>query len=279
MSSPVDTPPPPLVLIGDDAPDETTGLLQANQSSSSSQREENRCISSPLDVILPLTSCFIVPERRHVVQLYFGRYHSTITQPGCYLRFALGLEQRHVSTRLKTFEMHNTKIVDSTGSPVIISGIVTYEIADARRAAIDVNDADKFVADTAPAILKRVVSQFPYESNDPNVPSLRSETTTVAIRMQIALQRRVSVSGVRIDAFNINELSYAPEIAQAMLRRQQAHALIDARKAIVQGAKDIARDAISDISPDLSAEQKATLIGNLLLVLIGEKEVTPTLQL
>lgn len=271
--------PPPAASMEDDDASEMMALLRPNQSSSNTQTEGNLCISSPFDLILPLATCFIVPERRHVVQLYFGRYYETITEPGFYMRFACGLQRREVSTRLTTFEMQNTKILDSAGSPVVISGIVAYEVSDARRAAVDVSDPDKFVRDTAPAILKRVVSHFPYESDDPAVPSLRSETAAVALRMRDELQRRVMVAGVRIDSFSINELSYAPEIAQAMLRRQQAQALIDARKTIVKGAKEIATDAISDIADDLAVEQKATLVGNLLLVLIGEKEVTPTLQL
>lgn len=243
-----------------------------------SQREDNVfCLSTPYDILFPCNNCFVVPERAHFVELRFGHYHGTITKPGCYCRSSFAVELRRVGTDLITYDLQNTKVLDSSGSPIVISGIVTYEVVDARKAAIDVNDPHRFVRDQAPAILKRVVSQFPYESDDPNVACLRTETTAVADQMRDALQQRVAVAGVRIETFSINELSYAPEIAQAMLKRQQANALIAARRAIVRGAKEIADDAISNLPSDLPPEQKATLYSNLLIVLVGDKEVTPTL--
>lgn len=254
-------------------------LTEANQSAVSEQREDNIfCLSTPFDVLIPCNSCFIVPERSHVVELFFGRYHGTITKPGCYCRSSCALELRRVGTELITFDLQNTKVLDITGSPIIVSGIVTYEIVNARRAAIDVNDAHRFVQDQSPAVLKRVVSQFPYESNDPSVPCLRSETVTVARRMKDALQQQVAVAGIRIESFSINELSYAPEIAQAMLRRQQAEALVAARRAIVRGAREIAYDAIQNLPGDVSSEQRVNLFNNLLVVLVGDKDVTPTLS-
>jgi regulator of protease activity HflC (stomatin/prohibitin superfamily) len=116
-----------------------------------------------------------------------------------------------------------------TCSPLIVSGIVTYEIIDSRRAAIDVPSAHTYVSTQAPAVLKRVISQFPYDSDNPDVPCLRKEPLAVSALMKDSLQDRVRIAGVRIESFAINELSYAPEIAHSMLRRQQAGALIEAR--------------------------------------------------
>lgn len=258
---------------------ETTLLLDGTNDANQSELKDNTCFSTPFDFILPLNRCFVVPERNSVVQLYFGRYYGTIDQPGCYCRTNIGLQTRQIGTHLKTFEMNNVKILDSLGSPVILSAIITYRIMNAKRACIDVCDPDTFVKDQAPAVLKRVVSLFPYESNESSTPTLRAEPDIVAARMRDDLQRRVQIAGVQIHAFNINELSYAPEIAHAMLKRQQAHALIDARKAIVQGAKEIAQHVTEDISDHMTPEQKSKLLGNILLVLIGEKEVLPTLQM
>lgn len=213
-----------------------------------------------------------------MVQLYFGGYHGTITRPGCYCRSAFAIELRRVATDLITYDLPNTKVLDARGSPIVISGIITYEIVDARKAAIDVADPHRYVRDQAPAILKRVVSQFPYESTDPHESSLRSETVDVANRMRDALQSRVTVAGIRIENFSINELSYAPEIAQTMLKRQQAEALIAARKAIVKGAKEIAMEAVQDVGNSMTDSQKGSLLSNLLVVLVGEKDVTPTFQ-
>lgn len=238
------------------------------------------CMSTPIDWLFPFLSCVILPEKREIVQLFFGKYHGTITEPGCYCRTIIGMEMRPVGTDLNTFDMSNTKVLDARGNPVVISGIVTYFIDDARKAAIDVRDPHRFVHDQAPAVLKRVVSNFPYESNDDNVPSLRSETAVVSDRMRDELQAKCSVAGVKILTFSINELSYAPEIAQAMLKRQQAEALVQAREAIVRGAKHIAMDAVQDMGTELqlSQEKKAELLGNLLIVLVGDKDVMPTLQ-
>lgn len=244
------------------------------------QKHDNSLIcSTPLDVLLPCNTCFILPERQNMVQLFFGNYHGTITQPGCYCRTAIGMELRRVATDLITIDMSNTKVLDVRGSPVIVSGIVTYQIVDARKAAIDVSDPHRYVRDQSPAILKRVVSQFPYESVTESEPSLRTETSVVAERMREALQQKCAVAGVYIHSFSINELSYAPEVAQAMLKRQQAEALIQARQQIVKGARDIAREAVDDIGTNMSDSQKATLLSNLLVVLVGDKDVTPTVQL
>ncbi|PXF47048.1 hypothetical protein BWQ96_03125 [Gracilariopsis chorda] len=242
--------------------------------------DNNMCMSTPIDWIFPFLSCFILPEKREIVQLFFGKYHGTITEPGCYCRTIIGMEMRHINTDLITFDMANTKVLDARGNPVVISGIVTYFIDDARKAAIDVRDPHRFVHDQAPAVLKRVVSNFPYESDDDSIPSLRSETAIVSDRMRDELQAKCAVAGVNIVTFSINELSYAPEIAQAMLKRQQAEALVQAREAIVRGAKHIAMDAVQDMGTELqlSQEKKAELLGNLLIVLVGDKDVVPTLQ-
>lgn len=219
-----------------------------------------------------------MPERTNFVELYFGSYHGTITKPGCYCRSAIAIELRRVATDIVTYDLQNTKVLDSRGSPVVISGIITYEVVDARAAAIDVADPHRYVRDQAPAILKRIVSMYPYESEIPGVPSLRTETNEIATRMRDTLQARCAVAGVRIESFSVNELSYAPEIASTMLKRQQAEALISARKAIVTGAKVIAKEAVDDIGEDMTKEQKASLLSNLLVVLVGDKDVTPTLQ-
>lgn len=243
------------------------------------QREDNVfCLSTPWDVCVPCNACFVVPERANYVQLQFGKYHGTITEPGCYCRSSFAVELRRVGTDIVTYDLPNTKVLDATGSPIVISGIITYAVTDARAAAIDVNDPHRFVRDQAPAVLKRVVSQFPYESQDPNEASLRTETSVVSSQMKEALQIVVAPAGVTIDRFSINELSYAPEIAQAMLKRQQADALVNARRAIVKGASEIAEEAMANLPDGITPEQRTALYSNLLVVLVGDKDVTPTLQ-
>lgn len=180
---------------------------------------------------------------------------------------------------LISFDLENTKVLDARGSPIVISGIVTYSVADARAAAIDVSDPHHFVRDQAPAVLKRVVAMFPYESQDPRIPSLRAETVEIATRMRDALQARCAVAGVHIESFSVNELSYAPEIASTMLKRQQAEALVEARKKIVEGAKEIAKEVLQDVGQEMNREERTRMLSDLLVVLVGDKDVTPTLQL
>lgn len=183
-----------------------------------------------LDYLCCLNSCFILPERTSMVQLFFGNYNGTITEPGCYCRNSCFVELRKVSTATISVDLPNVKVADSRGNPLMVSGVVTYEVQNSRRAAIDVADPFHYVANQAPAVLKRVISQFPYQSASPDEPCLRTETHVVSAMMRDALQNRCNIAGIRIESFAINELSYAPEIAQSMLKRQQADALIDARQ-------------------------------------------------
>jgi hypothetical protein len=159
-------------------------------------------------------------------------------------RLQMLMEGKHVSTlpfwTCFGIFMHFSKSADNfltrptTHSPLLVSGIVTYEITDSRRAAIDVPDAHNYVLTQAPAVLKRVISQFPYDSETSDVACLRREPQVVSALMMETLQDRVRVAGVRIESFAINELSYAPEIAHSMLKRQQAGALIEARQVCLQ---------------------------------------------
>ncbi|PXF47049.1 hypothetical protein BWQ96_03126 [Gracilariopsis chorda] len=278
MSAPQDTAPraPPSAVM-----DNITNSPGRSTVNSNGEREDNVIfLSTPLDFFFPCNSCFIVPEKRSVVELFFGNYHGTISEPGFYCRSQIGMELRWLNTDLVTYDMKHTKVIDARGNPVIISGIVTYHIENGRRAAIDVSNPHNFVRDQAPAVLKRIVSKYPYESDSYEVASLRTETAEISNQMRDELQTRCAVAGVRILSFNINELSYAPEIAQAMLKRQQAEALISARRAIVQGAKQIALDTVKEMGEEtqMPLEKKVDLLSNLLIILVSEKEVMPTLQ-
>ncbi|GAB0490329.1 hypothetical protein MMPV_001563 [Pyropia vietnamensis] len=241
------------------------------------------CSSYGMDFIIPLTSCFIVSEREAVVNLFCGHYYGTITSPGFYLRNWVCVEGRRISTAIQSLDIANVKTADANGNPLLVSGIVSWAVVDARRAALDVADPRRFVADQAPAVLKRVVSQYPYEAEavqgEEDVPTLRTETEVVATRMRNLLQERVDVAGVRILSFQLNELSYAPEIAQAMLRRQQADALVAARAKVVSGAVGIARDAVaSDALNGMSDAERARTVRDLLIVLVGDREAMPTVS-
>lgn len=252
-----------------------------NTPSSVDKVDNAMCSSYGMDFILPLTCCFVVSERQAVVNLFCGHYYGTITRPGLYFRNWVCVEGRRISTAIQSLDIANVKTADANGNPLLVSGIVSWAVVDARRAALDVAEPKRFVADQAPAVLKRVVSQYPYEAEvvpgGEDVPTLRTETEVVAARMRNLLQERVDVAGVRILSFQLNELSYAPEIAQAMLKRQQADALVAARAKVVAGVVGIARDAVaSEALSAMNDAERARTVRDLLIVLVGEREAMPT---
>lgn len=172
-------------------------------------------------------------------------------------------------------------MIDSRGSPLICSGIVSYKIVDARSAIIRVANLHKYIGDIAPAMLKGVLNKYPFESraSEAEDMSLRGNIDEVGVMMREALQSRVQLAGVRIESFQIDELSYAPEVAQVMLKKQQAEALIDARRSVVEGAKEIALNTVGDLSDHVSEGDRSRLLANLLVVLVGQQEVQPTLTI
>jgi len=148
------------------------------------------------------------------------------------------------------------------------------------KSALDVEHPISFISTQATAVLKRVVSKYPYESDDG--VSLQHETEQISKELVRLLQRQVNVSGARIVSFQLNEISYAPEISQGMLRKQQASALVASRRTIVKGAVDIAHGAISQLETkgiSMSNDEKARIVGNLLVVICSDKEATPTVSL
>jgi regulator of protease activity HflC (stomatin/prohibitin superfamily) len=164
---------------------------------------------------------------------------------------------------------------------VEISAVVVYRIADTFRAAINVESAHGFMADQAGAVVKRVASQFPYESVSEDIPCLKKESDEVTNVFVAELQEAVDQAGIEVIGVRLNDLTYAPEIAQAMLMRQQALALVDARKLLVEGAVEIANDALIRLdnnNVDMSADQRDQLISNLLVVLCSGDRPQPVVQ-
>ena len=168
-----------------------------------------------------------------------------------------------------------------TCSPINISAVVVYRVQDSRKAALDVESFHTFLSDQAGAVIKRVSSRFPYESPDKSEPCLKSECNEVTKAYIAELQQAVDAAGIRVINVTLNDLTYAPEIAQAMLMRQQALALIDARKTIVEGAVAIVHDAVERLRAaglEVSPAQKEVLISNLLVVLCSGGHAQPVLQ-
>ena len=249
---------------------------------------------SPIYFTLQCAGCFTLKEKEQAAVLYFGKYTGTVSEPGVHFLNPFCMEMRTVSTAMRTMDMKNLKVVDSRGNPVIVSAVVTFEATSARKARIDVNNpwpgatwqphvlAGTFLQLQAQAVLKQVTSKFPYEAPE-GEPSLQTEGKHITELLVNKLQHRVDVAGAKILSFDLVDLSYAPEIAQSMLLRQQAAALVDARKLIVQAAVDMTHDAIetmhSQKGRSLSVETEDRIITNLMTVICSHEGVTPTVSM
>ena len=175
----------------------------------------------------PLLLCGCVPvnEREEQVLLVFGKYFDTLRKPGMHYVNPIGLEKRLVSVKRQNLDVggpnNALKVADQNGNPVMVSGVVSFRIINSKAAALDVQNAQGFVHTQAQTVLKQIVSRYPYESTNGDA-SLKTETYEIGLELCRVLQEKVTVAGVLVETFELSDLSYAPEIAQVMLVRQQA---------------------------------------------------------
>jgi len=226
--------------------------------------------------------CTQVNYREELIMLNYGRFAGVKRVPGLALINPIGMEFRRVSTALQSLEIASVKVVDVKGNPLAVSGVVTYQIMDTRKAALDVGAWRNYLQTQAEVVLKQICSSHPYESRDPNQDSLKREADKVRKEIVERLASKVNVAGISVLSFEFKELSYAPEIASQMLVRQQAEALLDARKVVVEGGVMIAWEAIQHLKGAglvIADDQAARLAGNLLLSICSEARVTPTINL
>ncbi len=224
---------------------------------------------------------FVVNPREEMVVLRFGKYVTTLRTQGIRWIHPVGRNLQRISTADHTLDIATTTVVERNGNPIQISAVVIYRVFDSQKAALDVDDHYRFIEDQAGAVIKRVSSRYPYESSE-NIeePCLKVENDVVTEDYVKELQAAVNPAGIKVLDVKLNDLTYAPEIAQAMLMRQQALALIDARKMIVEGAVDIVSDAVQRLKDDqleLNEDQKQQLISNLLVVLCSGERAQPVL--
>ncbi len=228
-------------------------------------------------VVLILTSLVVVqPGQTRVVQ-FFGRYVGTVRQPGLSLIMPLSV-RRGVSVRVRNFETNHLKVNDAQGNPVEIAAIVVWQVADTAMATYAVDDYRDFVMVQAESALRHVATTHPYDAGD-DVESLRGSTDVVAGELAAEVAQRVALAGVEIVEVRISHLAYAPEIAQAMLRRQQASAVVAARSLIVEGAVGMVELALAGLGErgivHLDEERKAAMVTNLMVVLCGDQPPSP----
>jgi regulator of protease activity HflC (stomatin/prohibitin superfamily) len=221
----------------------------------------------------------ISPGQALVVQL-FGAYVGTVRTPGFVLTVPATYRKR-ISVRVRTFESSRLKVNDAIGNPVEMAAIVVWQVLDTARSAFAVDDYEYFVQAQAEAAIRHVAVDHPYDDAEGGT-SLRGSTDIVAAALASELSSRVGIAGVTVVDVRISHLAYAPEIAQAMLQRQQATAIIAARSRIVDGAVGMVEQALDRLAAhevvELDEERKAAMVSNLLVVLCGDSRVSPVVN-
>jgi regulator of protease activity HflC (stomatin/prohibitin superfamily) len=220
------------------------------------------------------------PNEARVLQL-FGAYVGTARDPG--LRWANPFyTKKAVSLRVRNFESGKLKVNDSNGSPIEIAAVVVWRVIDTAEAIFEVDDYEEFVTIQSESALRNLSTTYPYEPHDGEGLALRSDPVEIAHALREEIQDRLEEAGVNVIEARISHLAYAPEIANAMLRRQQASAVIAARTQIVAGAVGMVRMALEQLKAedvvDLDEERKAAMVGNLLTVLCSEEGAKPVLN-
>lgn len=222
----------------------------------------------------------IQPNQAKVMTL-FGAYAGTDTTEG--LRWTNPLYIRKtVSLRIRNFESGKLKVNDKSGSPIEIASVVVWSVNDTAEALFEVDDYESFVTIQTEAALRNMATDYPYDQHSEGEVALRSHASQIAEKLQEEIQSRLNKAGVMVHEARISHLAYSPEIAQAMLQRQQAGAIIAARTKIVDGAVGMVEMALDKLTEngvvELDEERKATMVSNLLVVLCGDKSSQPVIN-
>lgn len=228
-----------------------------------------------------MAGLFVVnPNEGRVIQL-FGRYVGTNKTPG--LRWTNPFTtRRRVSLRVRNFESGKLKVNDHDGNPIEIAAVIVWKVVDTAEAVFEVDDYENFVEVQSEAAVRNLATSYSYDSHEDGKMALRSHTNEIAEHLKTEVQDRLAKAGVEVIESRISHLAYAPEIASAMLQRQQASAIIAARQKIVEGAVGMVEMALEMLSQnqviELDEERKASMVSNLLVVLCGEREAHPVIN-
>ena len=230
-----------------------------------------------------LVSCgfFTVQPNKAVVLQLFGKYVGTVKDEG--LRWANPFfGKRSVSLRTRNFETNRLKVNDFDGNPIEIGAVVVWKVVDSAEASFQVDNYENYVNIQSESALRTLATHYAYDSHEQDGISLRANTDEIANRLRHEIQERLAVAGVSVEEARISHLAYAPEIAAAMLQRQQASAIVAARSKIVEGAVGMVEMALAMLNEravvSLDEERKAAMVSNLLVVLCGERSTQPVIN-
>lgn len=245
-------------------------------------------VIKPLFVVLAIVIAIgwfgfymVHPNQGKVLQL-FGKYAGTDRNNG--LRWANPFYAKaSVSLRVRNFESGRLKVNDANGNPIEIAAVVVWRVVDTAEAVFEVDDYENYVTIQSEAALRNLATSYPYEHGDEDQRlSLRSDSNTISQKLRNEVQDRLQRAGVDVLEARLSHLAYASEIAQAMLQRQQASAVLSARKIIVQGAVGMVSDALEQLENQgvvaFDSERKAAMVSNLLVVLCGDQQVKPVIN-
>jgi regulator of protease activity HflC (stomatin/prohibitin superfamily) len=234
-------------------------------------------------ILIPiiLKGMFIVHPNTGAVLQLFGKYVGTVKQTG--LRWTNPFySKRRLSLRIRNFESSHLKVNDNEGNPIEIAAVVVWRVVDTAEASFEVDDYQNYVHVQSESALRNLASNYTYDTHDEAQISLRGHTSAVADHLKREIQDRLARAGVEVLEARISHLAYAPEIAAAMLQRQQAGAIIAARQRIVEGAVGMVEMALDMLSKrdvvHLDDERKAAMVSNLLVVLCGERSTQPVVN-
>jgi regulator of protease activity HflC (stomatin/prohibitin superfamily) len=229
-------------------------------------------------LLIALAGFFTVAPNEGKVLQFFGRYVGTVRDAGPRWTNPF-YSKRGVSLRVRNFESSKLKVNDLDGNPIEIAAVVVWQVVDTAEALFQVNDYEDFVHIQSESALRAMATSYPYDSHDTGALSLRSHGKEISDHLQKEIQERLASAGVSVIEARITHLAFAPEIAQAMLQRQQASAIIAARTRIVEGAVTMVEMALEQLQSrgvvHLDEERKAAMVSNLLVVLCGERGTQP----
>ena len=233
-----------------------------------------------LDIVMLVGLFMVQPNQARVLQL-FGGYAGTVKVPG--LRWANPFyTKRPVSLRVRNFESNRLKVNDLDGNPIEIAAVVVWKVVDSAEAVFEVDDYENYVKVQTEAAVRILAMSYPYDAHDEQQKSLRGSPAEISDHLRSEIEARLQKAGVQVIEARISHLAYAPEIAQAMLRRQQASAVIAARQKIVEGSVGMVEMALERLSRhkiiELDEERKAAMVSNLLVVLCSETATQPVVN-
>ncbi|GAA5220281.1 SPFH domain-containing protein [Membranihabitans marinus] len=236
-----------------------------------------------LIIIFAVKGFFIVNPNGSKVLVLFGAYKGTVRENGFFWANPFYTRQR-ISLRARNFDSERVKVNDKLGNPILINVILVWKVEDTYKAAFDVDKYEEFVRVQTDAAVRKLAGSYPYDNFDADEGelTLRSGMDEVNQALEEEITERLIIAGIKVLEARIGYLAYAPEIASSMLKRQQAVAIVAARKKIVEGAVGMVEDALQQLSDDnivdFDEDKKASMVSNLMVVLCGDKEVTPVIN-